>query len=248
MTSKTSLITKGWATGIKKMNTGLIFSYLNLAVLNKKIIGSALSDLTVLDPATEGVQKIVINKQKKIDAEYYKFTRFNNAIYWIGSSYFNESTEIFKADNTFTQIESFFKISQSAGYYLTDFSEFNNEIFIYKNQFVFPFYHNLSSNVPVHESLMISDGTPQGTRVLIDTIPKTNSRFRYFTAYKDKFVFKNVDSVLFRESVWISDGTPEGTKRLLSSPLLRTFRVSSSFTEYKNELYFIAVNALWKTN
>ncbi|MEM8721502.1 MAG: ELWxxDGT repeat protein [Cyanobacteria bacterium P01_G01_bin.39] len=98
--------------------------------------------------------------------------------------------------------------------------------------------------------LWVSDGTTEGTQLLVDINPKSNEYGAYgsytagFTVFNDKLYFTADDGEHGNE-LWVSDGTTEGTQLLVDiNPGAGNYGVNSSyaagFTEFNDKLYFNA--------
>lgn len=62
------------------------------------------------------------------------------------------------------------------------------------------------------EELWVTDGTPEGTRMVKDINPGMNtSNVQYLTRFNDKVVFSATDGEDNGQELWISDGTEDGT-------------------------------------
>jgi ELWxxDGT repeat protein len=81
------------------------------------------------------------------------------------------------------------------------------------------------------EELWVSDGTPQGTRMVKDIVPGKESSFpREFLAFRNKAFFFATDTP-GRRTLYVTDGTAEGTLPLKSMEILRTNRAGLPFFE-----------------
>jgi ELWxxDGT repeat protein len=115
------------------------------------------------------------------------------------------------------------------------------------------------------EELWISDGTAEGTQLLLDINPRTDSYdnpyssyARNFTEFDGQLFFTADDGETGRE-LWVSDGTTEGTQLLLdinsrTDPYGNTYSSNAfDFTEFAGQLFFNADdgetgNELWVTD
>ncbi len=127
--------------------------------------------------------------------------------------------------------------------------------------------------------LWVSDGTAEGTQLLVDISPDVNRSYQYdylngsnpidLFEFKDKIYFSANDDESGRE-IWVSDGTEEGTQLLVDiNPGSNSYRYGfggnyyyadyparsnpSDFVEFQDKLYFSARNnetgrELWVTD
>ncbi len=87
----------------------------------------------------------------------------------------------------------------------------------------FSAYHPLSGEEP-----WVSDGTPEGTRILLDVCPGAcGSEPLEFTIAGDRLYFSADDGALGREP-WISDGTTAGTLPLADTVPGAKIRIQAS--------------------
>ena len=100
------------------------------------------------------------------------------------------------------------------------------------------------------EELWVSDGTPQGTQLLADIYPgsdSANSYNWYLTELNDQLYF-TADDGENGEELWVTDGTPDGTKLVTNiNSKVNSFGDDSSssisnLTVVDNELFFSADN------
>ena len=100
------------------------------------------------------------------------------------------------------------------------------------------------------EELWVSDGTPQGTQLLADIYPgsdSANSYNWYLTELNDQLYF-TANNGKNGEELWVTDGTPDGTKLVTNiNSKVNSFGDDSSssisnLTVVDNELFFSADN------
>lgn len=101
--------------------------------------------------------------------------------------------------------------------------------------------------------IFVSDGTIEGTGLLIDSKPGPEDGFEsyedvFFHAIGNQFIFPGYDDIHGRE-IWTSDGTVEGT-RLLRDLNTQTedVRLYSDPTELGNKTFFSTDEGLWETD
>lgn len=245
----TLFVTNGAQNGLKNLGTEKLFYPNNVTIYHKKIIGGNIEP-SISDGTLEGTKLLVdLNIQNSTAASsYYMYTPLNNELYYIATDNNAKTSSILKSNASLSNTSLLFNINDFSDYYYYPSSTLSDTLFKYKNQFIFPYFKYAKTGIIANEALMISDGTLQGTKLLVDSMPNIESRFRNFVHYKDKFVFRNFDSFRTKEALWISDGTPQGTKKIFSLPPPYFFRLSSSLVAFKGELYFIGGSRLWKTD
>lgn len=121
--------------------------------------------------------------------------------------------------------------------YISQPIEFNGKLY---------FSSKKRANKVNENQLWVSDGTTEGTQVLVDLEPglKGSSR-RNFIEFNDRFYFSNSAGDNDRE-LWVSDGTAEGTELLVDlNPNPGNFGFSGSdprnFIVFDDKLYFTAI-------
>jgi ELWxxDGT repeat protein len=145
--------------------------------------------------------------------------------------------------------------------YPSDFTEFNDKLYFAAN-----FDVKAGKN---GKELWVSDGTAEGTQLLIDIYLNENysvgSNPSYLTEFNDKLYFSARDSEHSRE-LWVSDGTAKGTQLLLDinpggDDVMYGYGESNNiygskptgFMEFNDKLYFAANDGengreLWVTD
>ncbi len=127
---------------------------------------------------------------------------------------------------------------------LSDFVEFNNQLFF------------TADDRENGDELWVSDGTTEGTQLLIDINPYVSNEgyakgsYAFgFTEFDGQLFFTADDGENGRE-LWVSDGTTEGTQLLIDiNPSVNNYGFTSSpapfnfpfnFTEFDGQLFFTA--------
>ena len=90
------------------------------------------------------------------------------------------------------------------------------------------------------DELWISDGTPEGTRLLVDIdAGSSGSSPRYLTILDDKLYFRADDNATGQE-LWVTDGTPEGTQRITDINPGSNSSGINNISVFNGKLYFQA--------
>jgi ELWxxDGT repeat protein len=127
--------------------------------------------------------------------------------------------------------------------YISGFTEFNDQLYF------------TADNGESGQELWVSDGTTEGTRLLVDINPDKSkfsgnglSSYIYgFIEFNDQLYFTANDSENGQE-LWVSDGTTEGTRLLVDinpgndASGYEFSSNPSSFIEFNDQLYFTANN------
>ena len=242
----------------------------NLTEFNGKLYFSANDgengrELWVSDGTAEGSQLLVDIRPGTSDYGYnyssyaYGFTEFNDKLYFSANDGEN-GNELWVTDGTAEGTQLLLDIrpggnnyGYSYGSYPNGFTEFNDKLYFSAN------------DGETGRELWVSDGTAEGTQLLVDINPGT-SNYGYpnssspngFTEFNDKLYFTANDGENGNE-LWVSDGTAEGTQLLVDiNPGTSNYGYSygsyaDNFTEFNNKLYFTANdgengNELWVTD
>ena len=216
--------------------------------------GESGSELFVSDGTAEGTQLLVdINPGSSNYGFYYgsgsnpsNFIEFNDQLYFAAND--GESgSELFVSDGTAEGTQLLVDLrpgSSNYGYTYgsrpSDFIEFNNQLYFAADD-------GESGN-----ELFVSDGTAEGTQLLVDLRPgSSNYGYTYssnpsnFIEFNDQLYFAADDGENGRE-LFVSDGTAEGTQLLVdlrpgSSNYGYTYGSRpSDLTEFNDQLYFFA--------
>lgn len=92
------------------------------------------------------------------------------------------------------------------------------------------------------EELWITDGTPEGTRMVKDINPGVaTSNIQYLTRFNDKVVF-GADDGEFGTELWISDGTENGTYMVADIHALESSNPIGFQQLDENHMIFYAMN------
>ena len=243
------------------------------------------NELWVSDGTAEGTQLLVDINPGTSEGYYsdyanssysYGFTEFNDKVYFTANDGEN-GNELWVSDGTAEGTQLLLDInpgSEENYYYYADsnysypnssnaanFTEFNDKLYFTAND-------GVNGN-----ELWVSDGTAEGTQLLVDINPGNNEGYysdyanssyaANFTEFNDKLYFTANDGVNGNE-LWVSDGTAEGTQLLVdinpgtnegyyvyeSSYSYPESSYINNFTEFNGKLYFTADdgvngNELW---
>ena len=101
--------------------------------------------------------------------------------------------------------------------------------------------------------LCASDGTAEGTQIMVDSRPGPEDGFESYRDVKFGFVGENLIFAGYSEEqgreLWISDATPEGTRLLRDlTPRTNNVRLSGLPVAFKGSSYFLADTGFWKTD
>ena len=228
----------------------------NLTEFNGKLYFSADdgengSELWVSDGTEAGTELLVDIRPSDSNYGYSSypggFTEFNGKLYFSADDGENGS-ELWVSDGTADGTELLVDLRPGSsdysdfgyGSYAGNFTEFNGKLYFTAND-------GENGNEP-----WVSDGTAEGTELLVDLRPgKSDYGYNYssyaenFTVFNDKLYFTADDSENGRE-LWVSDGTAKGTQLLVDVNPGRSYSSSpySSFpyelTEFNDKLYFTA--------
>ena len=230
--------------------------------------GESGRELYVTDGTAEGTQ-LLVDLNPNVNDDNYRptFTRgsnpsqfieFNNKLYFSANDGENGRQELFVSDGTVegTQLlvdlnpdvyEGNFGFSFPISSYPSDFIEFDNKLY---------FAANDGEN---GTELFISDGTAEGTQLLVDLNPSINDSYygssfpkssnpTNFVEFNGKLYFIANDGESGRQ-LFVSDGTADGTQLVTDinsgTQLLVDLRPldnydyrSNALVEFNNKLYF----------
>ena len=183
------------------------------------------------------------------------FTEFNEQLFFTANDGENGS-ELWVSDGTTNNTQLLIDINPGTSYgsgdgsYASNFTEFNEQLF---------FTANDGENA---NELWVSDGTTEGTELLVDINPGTSnygfangSYASNFTEFNEQLFFTANDGENGNE-LWVSDGTIYGTQLLVdinpgkSDYGYANSSSASNFTEFNEQLFFTADdgengNELW---
>jgi ELWxxDGT repeat protein len=94
--------------------------------------------------------------------------------------------------------------------------------------------------------LWMSDGTPAGTRLMADILVG-NDELTDRIVHRGRMLFAGREST-YGEELWITDGTPAGTRHLKDLVPGPNGSEPHSFVVLNDTVYFLAANAIWKTD
>lgn len=168
---------------------------------------------------------------------------FDNSIFFSGNGQTNGfNFELWHSDGTESGTQLFKELNNSSGVYKSSHPE---HFFVYDNKLLFNAYDTINGS-----ELWVSDGTPNGTKIVKNINPTSHSNVRLFYEYNNKVYFqaKNSNGL----ELWVTDGTNTGTNQLIEiNPSGNAD--PTDFIEFGNKLYFNAndgVNGmeLWVTD
>lgn len=101
----------------------------------------------------------------------------------------------------------------------------------------------VATNATYGEELWISDGTPEGTKILKDINPGTgNSSPKWLTAVANKRVFFSADNGTTGAELWVTDGTEEGTVLVKDIYEGSTASAPQAITAFGERVLFFALD------
>ena len=216
-------------------------------------------ELWVSDGTSDGTQLLAdINSGSNdfdiADSSYPKdFAEFNDKLYFTADDGEN-GEELWVSDGTSDGTQMLLDIYPGADYYgynfnsysankssPSNFTEFNDKLYF------------TADDGENGEELWVSDGTSEGTQMLLDINPNVVSDYydfafssyaKDFIEFNDKLYFSADDGENGKE-LWVSDGTAEGTQMLLdiysdSSEYASFSSSPDNFIEFNDKLYFSA--------
>ena len=227
----------------------------NLVEFNDKLYfiandGESGRELFVSDGTAEGTQLLadirpgINNYGSGYSSSAKDFTEFNDKLYFTANDGEN-GNELWVTDGTAEGTQLLVDLrpgtsNDGSGYgsYPSDLVEFNDKLYF------------VADNGKSGREIFVSDGTAEGTQLLIDFRPGANS-YRNYSSYPSNFIeFNNKLYFTARNSengneLFVSDGTAEGTQLLVDlRPGASNYGNFSSypnnFIEFNNKLYFTA--------
>ncbi|WP_019505636.1 ELWxxDGT repeat protein [Pleurocapsa sp. PCC 7319] len=220
------------------------------------------NELWVSDGTTEGTQLVTDIRPGSSNNSYIYSSSPNNLTEFNGQLYFtandgDNGNELWVSDGTSEGTQLLVDIrpgSSDYGYiygsYASDFIEFNEQLYF------------TADDGENGRELWVSDGTSEGTQLLVDIRPGSSDYgYNYgsvpddLTEFNDQLYFTANDGENGRE-LWVSDGTSEGTQLLVdinpgSSDYGYNYgSYARNLTEFNEQLYFTANdgdngNELW---
>jgi ELWxxDGT repeat protein len=206
-------------------------------------------ELFVSDGTSEGTQLLVDLRPGESSYGYsygsspYSLTEFNEKLYFTANDGVH-GNELFVSDGTAEGTQLLVDLHPgennygSNSSYASNLTEFDNKLYF-------------TANDGVHgNELFVSDGTAEGTQLLVDLHPGANKYSSYssyisnLTEFDDKLYFTANDGIHGNE-LFVSDGTAEGTQLLVDLyPGVNQYGSSGSyannFVEFDDKLYFTA--------
>ncbi len=170
-------------------------------------------ELWVSDGTAEGTQLLLDINPGSASSDLFGFTEFNGQLFFSADDG-ETGRELWVSDGTAEGTQLLLDINQSTfAYYDSSrpgsFTELNGQLFFTADDF------------DNGEALWVTDGTTEGTQLVIDVIPG-NSVDTYpgaisgLTAVNDQLFFTvNEGRTANAEELWVSDGTAAGTQLLL---------------------------------
>ena len=216
--------------------------------------GNSGSELFVSDGTDEGTQLLVDLRPGSSNYGYNygsnpsNFVEFNNRLYFQANN--GESgRELFVSDGTAEGTQLLVDLRPSSSNYgynygsnPSDFVEFSDRLYFQ------------ADNGESGRELFVSDGTAEGTQLLVDLRPgSSNYGYNYgsnpfnFVEFNDRLYFQADNGESGRE-LFVSDGTAEGTQLLVDlRPGSNNYGYNygsnpSNFVEFNDRLYFTANN------
>ena len=223
------------------------------------------NELWVTDGTTDGTQLVEDINPGSRDYNYIyssspsNLTEFNGKLYFTANDGEN-GNELWVSDGTTDGTQLLVDIRPGMGNYgyvyssyASNFTEFNGKLYFTAN------------NGENGNELWVSDGTTDGTQLLVDINPGTNdydyaysSDASNLTEFNGKLYFTANNGENGNE-LWVSDGTTDGTQLLVdinsgtNDYYYASGSYASNFTEFNGKLYFTANdgengNELWVTD
>ena len=242
----------GTGYGYSNSSYALGFTEFNEKLFFTADDGEIGNELWVSDGTTEGTQLLLDINPGTGDYGYENgsyasdFTEFNGQLFFSASDEEN-GRELWVSDGTAEGTQLLLDINPGVSDYgyvnssnASDFTEFNGQLF---------FSANDGEN---GNELWVSDGTAEGTQLLVDINPGTGTGYENgsyasdFTEFNGQLFFTARDDENGNE-LWVTDGTTEGTQLLLDinpgTSIYSGYPASSyayGFTEFDGKLYFSA--------
>ena len=227
--------------------------------------GESGRELFISDGTAAGTQLLVDLNPGSSNYGYYSndgsrprsFIEFNDKLYFSARNDDENGQELFVSDGTAegTQLlvdlnpgvyDSYYGPSSPQSSYPSNFIEFNNKLYF------------AAGNGESGSELFVSDGTAEGTQLLVDLNPGVydgyygpsfpqSSNPSNFVEFNGKLYF-TADNGENGQELFVSDGTAEGTQLLVdlnagSSNYGNNYGANpSNFVEFNGKLYFVADN------
>lgn len=168
-----------------------------------------------------------------------RIVTLNDSLYFVGT--LNGGNGIYKTDGTKEGITPVKQITSATYRDISNLTTTETHLYF------------LAETDSFGMELFVSDGSSEGTFLLIDSTPGPEDSYDSFEDYifhalGDKLIFPGFDEIHGRE-LWITDGTKEST-RLLSdlNPQTEGVRLYSKPVSFKEETFFTTDEGLWKTD
>ncbi|MEM8676645.1 MAG: ELWxxDGT repeat protein [Cyanobacteria bacterium P01_G01_bin.67] len=207
------------------------------------------NELWVSDGTTAGTQLLadvnptVSDYGNPFSSRISNLTKFDDKLYFTADDGAN-GNELWVSNGTTAGTQLLIDINSNLGEYGEDGSYANSFI-----EFDDKLYFTADDGANGNE-LWVSDGTTEGTQLLIDINPGinnygVNSSYAYgFTEFDDRLYFSANNGINGHE-LWVSDGTTKGTKLLVDiDPSVNNYgggdSFANDFTELDDKLYFTA--------
>ena len=231
------------------------------------------NELFVSDGTAEGTQLLVDIKPGSNNYGYIYgsnpsyLTELNDKLYFMADSSEN-GRELFVSDGTAEGTQLLVDLRPGSDGYGYNYGSAPYNLVTFNDKLYFT-----AENGESGRELFVSDGTAEGTQLLVDLYPGTSINFNRdgssfvsnnssfpddFIEFNDKLYFSANDGENGRE-LWVTDGTVEGTQLLVDlNPSMSSYGYSyssnpSNLVEFNGKLYFSANdgehgNELWATD
>ena len=231
------------------------------------------NELFVSDGTAEGTQLLVDIKPGSNNYGYIYgsnpsyLTELNDKLYFMADNGEN-GRELFVSDGTAEGTQLLVDLRPGSDGYGYNYGSAPYNLVTFNDKLYFT-----AENGESGRELFVSDGTAEGTQLLVDLYPGTSINFNRdgssfvsnnssfpedFIEFNDKLYFSANDGENGRE-LWVTDGTAEGTQLLVDlNPSMSSYGYSyssnpSNLVEFNGKLYFSANdgehgNELWATD
>jgi ELWxxDGT repeat protein len=230
----------------------------NLVEFNDKLYfaaddGENGRELFVSDGTAEGTQLLADLRPGESSYGYIygsspdNLVEFNDKLYFTANN--GESgNELFVSDGTAEGTQLVADIRPGKNNYDFSYSSYPNNLVEFNDKLYFT-----ANNGESGSELFVSDGTAEGTQLLVDLYPEANQYGSYgsypsdLVEFNDKLYFTADDGESGKE-LFVSDGTAEGTQLLVDlAPGENNYGFGnssypSSLVEFNDKLYFSANN------